>query len=67
MLREHRVRIGISQEELAFRGEFDRTFPSLLERGKRTPTITVFGITPAALIAETARRVRAMEANSGEC
>lgn len=29
----------ISQEELAFRAGLDRTYPSLLERGLRQPTI----------------------------
>jgi ribosome-binding protein aMBF1 (putative translation factor) len=68
ILREHRVRIEISQEEFAFRGEFDRTFPSLLERGLRTPTITVFCVIAEVLevhagelIAETVERVRKME------
>ena len=31
----------ISQEQLAALGGFDRTYPSLLERGLRTPTIVV--------------------------
>jgi transcriptional regulator with XRE-family HTH domain len=41
VLREARRLKGISQEELAEIGEFDRTYPSLLERGLRTPTLTV--------------------------
>jgi transcriptional regulator with XRE-family HTH domain len=32
---------GISQEELAERGEFARTYPGLLERGLRQPTFFV--------------------------
>jgi len=32
----------ISQEELAFRAGLDRTYPSLLERGLRQPTIGRF-------------------------
>jgi transcriptional regulator with XRE-family HTH domain len=32
----------ISQEELAFRAGLDRTYPSLLERGLRQPTIGKF-------------------------
>jgi transcriptional regulator with XRE-family HTH domain len=39
VLKERRKSKGISQEELAFRTEFDRTYPSLLERGLRTPTL----------------------------
>jgi transcriptional regulator with XRE-family HTH domain len=31
----------LSQEELAGEAELDRTYPSLLERGLRAPTLTV--------------------------
>ncbi len=41
VLREARKAKGLSQEELAGDAEFDRTYPSLLERGLRTPTLTV--------------------------
>lgn len=41
VLRETRRQKGLSQEDLAGAGEFDRTYPSLLERGLRTPTLTV--------------------------
>ena len=41
VLREARRQKGLSQEELAGHAEFDRTYPSLLERGLRTPTLTV--------------------------
>ena len=41
-LREHRGRLKISQEQFAHRAELGRTFASLLERGLRTPTLTVF-------------------------
>jgi transcriptional regulator with XRE-family HTH domain len=41
VLRESRKQKGLSQEELAGACEFDRTYPSLLERGLRTPTITI--------------------------
>src|SRR5262249_35187188 len=40
-LREARDWRGLTQEELAADAELDRTYPSLLERGKRTPTLTV--------------------------
>jgi transcriptional regulator with XRE-family HTH domain len=32
---------GLTQEELAGEAGLDRTYPRLLERGMRTPTITV--------------------------
>lgn len=33
-----RKELGLSQEELAFRCGFDRTYISMLERGKRNPS-----------------------------
>jgi transcriptional regulator with XRE-family HTH domain len=58
VLRE--TRKGLSQEELANEAEFDRTYPSLLERGLRTPTLTVIiqlakvlGVTAAWLVNKT--------------
>ena len=41
VLREARKQKGLSQEDLAGDAEFDRTYPSLLERGLRTPTLPV--------------------------
>jgi transcriptional regulator with XRE-family HTH domain len=40
-LRTARRTQGLSQEDLAETGDFDRTYPSLLERGLRTPTFYV--------------------------
>ena len=34
-IREHRSRLGISQEELADRAQLDRTYVSSIERGQR--------------------------------
>lgn len=36
---EARNKKGISQEELAFEAGFDRTYISLIERGKRNPSL----------------------------
>jgi transcriptional regulator with XRE-family HTH domain len=41
-LRAARLKRGLSQEDLADRGDFDRTYPSLLEHGRRSPSF--FGI-----------------------
>ena len=41
VIRELRRQKGLTQEDVAMRGDFDRTYPSLLERGLRTPTLTV--------------------------
>jgi transcriptional regulator with XRE-family HTH domain len=60
VLREARKAKGMSQEELAAQADFDRTYPSLLERGLRTPTLTVviqlakvLGVTAAWLVNKT--------------
>lgn len=48
ILRTKRLKISISQEELAHISGFDRTYISMLERGKRTPTInTIFSLCSA--------------------
>jgi len=56
-LKEQRKAKGVSQEELAGICDLDRTYISLLERGKRNPSLeTVFtiakglGISPSSLI-----------------
>lgn len=60
-----RADAGISQEVLAERAECDRTYPSLLERGLRQPTLgTLIDIAralhmePAALVELTIARLR---------
>jgi len=45
VLREERKKVAISQEELAYLSNLDRTYISLLERGKRNSTLKVlFGL-----------------------
>lgn len=41
VLKNNRIMARLSQEELAHRCDLDRTYISLLERGKRKPTINV--------------------------
>ncbi|MBS9806333.1 helix-turn-helix transcriptional regulator [Bacillus toyonensis] len=59
VLHRHRTNLQLSQEEVAFQSGLDRTYISLLERGKRKPTInTLFSLAktlkvrPAQLIKE---------------
>ena len=59
VLQRRRTIIGISQEELAFRCELDRSFISLLERGKSSPTLKSIallskqlGVLPSTIIRE---------------
>ncbi|QHE52787.1 helix-turn-helix domain-containing protein [Pontibacillus sp. HMF3514] len=45
VLKRYRKSAGLSQEELALRCDLDRTYISLLERGKRRATVhTIFTI-----------------------
>jgi transcriptional regulator with XRE-family HTH domain len=67
VLRETRKALGMSQEDLAGGAEFDRTYPSLLERGLRTPTLTVviniakvLGVTAAWLVNKTLAELERM-------
>jgi transcriptional regulator with XRE-family HTH domain len=60
VLREYRERSDISQEALALEAGIDRTFVSLLERGKRQPTLTtlfrlakVLDVSPTTLVSRT--------------
>ena len=41
ILKYNRHKVGLSQEELAYKCNLDRTYISLLERGKRNPTLNV--------------------------
>lgn len=63
-LRAARQAKGITHEHLAELSDLDRSYISLLERGLRTPTITVafqladaLSLDPLRLLAETAARI----------
>ena len=40
LVKQHRTKLGISQEELGLRAKLDRTYISGLERGVRNPSLT---------------------------
>nr|WP_293075401.1 helix-turn-helix transcriptional regulator [Okeania sp. SIO3B5] len=40
LIKQRRMKLGISQEELGFRSKLDRTYISGLERGVRNPSLT---------------------------
>lgn len=40
LVRQHRLDLGISQEELGLRSNLDRTYISGIERGIRNPSLT---------------------------
>ena len=58
-VRQNRERVGVSQEELAYRAGIDRTYVSGIERGIRNPTVLVLQdlagvlkVRPADLLSE---------------
>ncbi|HEY4214450.1 MAG TPA: helix-turn-helix domain-containing protein [Steroidobacteraceae bacterium] len=70
-LRESRMEVGFSQEQLALTAGIDRTYASLLERGLRTPTLTVLllladtlGVSAALLVQRTLSYVEQSRAAS---
>lgn len=65
VLRKHRRALELTQEELAFETDLDRTFLSLMERGLRRPSLTTifvlagrFGVTPSQLVHEVEERLK---------
>lgn len=48
-LRKHRIRLGLSQQELAMNAGLDRTYVSLLELGHRSPTLNTLYLLCGAL------------------
>ena len=48
-LQLYRKRLGVSQEELAFRAGLHRTYVSGVERGVRNPTVVILGRLAKAL------------------
>jgi len=62
-LRKAREAAGLTQEELSFRARIHRTYVSLLERDKKSPTVDVLfricdavGIRASVLIARVERK-----------
>jgi transcriptional regulator with XRE-family HTH domain len=67
-IKEARLMRGLTQERLAELVEFDRTYPSLLERGRRAPTFFVIlqlaialRMSPAALFNDAVARLRVLK------
>lgn len=48
-VRHWRLRLGVSQEELAFRADLHRTYVNGVERGIRNPTTLILGRLAKAL------------------
>jgi transcriptional regulator with XRE-family HTH domain len=67
-IKEARLMRGLTQERLAELGDFDRTYPSLLERGRRAPTFFIIlqlaaalRMSPTVLFNDAVARLRAVE------
>ena len=70
-VRQNRERVGVSQEELAYRAGIDRTYVSGIERGIRNPTVLVLQglagvlkVRPADLLADVDSAVVKQSAKS---
>jgi len=64
-LRAHRTAKNVSQDRLAALCDFDRTYPSLMERGLRSPTLAMvlrlseaLNVEAVAIVADTVARLR---------
>lgn len=67
VLRRFRKENGLSQEELGFESGYHRTYISLLERGKKSPSLkTIFQLAKALNVepAEMIERVQQTGANA---
>lgn len=65
VIRELRQERGLSQEEFGFECELHRTYISLLERGKRIPSLTTIIQLATALNVPPSEIVRRVEASLG--
>lgn len=66
ILRQFRRERGLSQEDLAFESGYHRTYISLLERGKKSPSLkTIFQLAKALNIepSEIIVRIQKMDPN----
>jgi transcriptional regulator with XRE-family HTH domain len=64
-VRKLRLKLGVSQEDLADRAGLHRTYISLLERGLRNPSLTVIAQLATALNTTASELVAASEPGNG--
>jgi transcriptional regulator with XRE-family HTH domain len=62
-LRKARLKAGLTQEELSFQAKLDRTYISMLEHDKKSPTLDVLfrlcdalGVPASRIVARVERR-----------
>jgi transcriptional regulator with XRE-family HTH domain len=66
VLKSMRIMKKMSQEELAFRSELDRTYISMLERGVHQPTITTLFALSRALNIKPSEMINLVEIDYDE-
>ncbi|WP_457326275.1 helix-turn-helix domain-containing protein [Roseateles sp. P5_E11] len=73
VLRKLRKQAGLTQEKLGFEADLERNFVSLLERGKRQPTLTTMvrlarplNTTASHLVALVEATLEALEASGAK-
>ena len=64
-LRKARSQAGLTQEELAFEADVDRTYISMLENDKKSPTVDMLmrickplGVTPSSLLSQVEKNMK---------
>lgn len=67
-LRKARMRAGLTQEELAFEAQVDRTYISMLENDKKSPTVDMLmrickplGIAASQLLAQVEKSAKVVK------
>lgn len=60
-MRARREELDLSQEELGFRADLDRTYISGIERGVRNPTLKIIGRLAKALSTRPSKLLAAAE------
>ncbi|NOJ69851.1 helix-turn-helix domain-containing protein [Paenibacillus alvei] len=61
ILRKYRGMVSLSQEELAYQSNLDRTYISLLERGLRRPTLNTIIVISRCLNKKSSEIVQEVE------
>ena len=67
-LRKARMRAGLTQEQLAFEADVDRTYISMLENDKKSPTVDMLmricqplGIAASQLLAQVEKTTKTLK------
>ena len=64
-VRRRRARLGLSQEQLGFESELDRTYVSGIERGVRNPTVKTLLVLATALKTKPSNLLKSAETHRG--